>query len=131
MIWPRSSSAKRVGLCTTRAGPALGELVAGGCWEGSVAAGRGVALVDRAGAVLQEPGLAAALDRDDLGADRRGDLVGALGAEVQARGRVDPLQLVPPDRDALRTELGEHPLGADRRPEHRYEPRRRVEQRAQ
>src|SRR3990170_792102 len=121
MIWPRSPSAKRVGLCTTRAGPALGELVAGGCWEGSVASGRGVALVDRAGAVLEEPCTASALDGDDLTADRRRDLVGALRAEVQARGRVDPLELTLYDRHSLRAELGEHPLCTDRGTEHRDE----------
>ena len=56
-----------------------------------------MALVDRAGAVAQEAASAAVPERDDLGDDRGGDLLGSLGPEVQTRRPADPLEFRPAD----------------------------------
>src|SRR6185436_634405 len=89
-----------------------------------------LALVDRARPVLEEPGAPSAFDGDDLGDDGRGDLLRALGAEVEAGGTSDPGAVGVRDVDALVAELGEQALGPHGRPEHRDEARVRGEQRA-
>src|SRR5262245_4458268 len=72
---------------------------------------RGTPFVDRPGSVLQEARAPAALDGHDLGHDRGGDLLGALGTEVEPRRPADPREVGIRDVDPLVPKLGQQALG--------------------
>src|SRR6266540_6366441 len=92
--------------------PSMEPPLASTACRSSGAPGGGSPIVDGAEAVLEEPALPATLDGNDLGHDGRRDLLGALGADVQAGRAVDPGQVVPGDRRALLSELGQKSLGS-------------------
>ena len=68
-------------------------------------------------AVTEEAGPVAGADGQHLGHDRPGDLLGALGADIEAGGGVDLLDVLLGGFDALLGQVGEEAVEALSRPE--------------